>query len=209
MTHTHKEEKTSKHARKHARRKLEASLSEDDKSMISSILKKEGKIASCPNCGGLDLSIPPGEDKASKTGMYYCIDCGFIGEPKTFDHEKAYEKFFCFRREKYNEGLDVVVEKRHRPVAKLKSEPTGKPWIAAWLSVFMPGLGQVYNSQNIKGAALALIYLLLVFSLYSVFVEYRGTLSQAHTVMSTALLILVYSSGDAYIVSSRKYGITC
>jgi TM2 domain-containing membrane protein YozV/predicted RNA-binding Zn-ribbon protein involved in translation (DUF1610 family) len=209
MTHKHKEEKTSKHGRKHARRKLEASMSEDDKSMISSILKKKEKITACPNCGGLDLSDPPGEEKASKTGMYYCIDCGFIGEPKAFDQEKSYEKFFCFTREKYNEGLDVVVEKRHRPVAQLKSQPAGKPWIAAWLSVFMPGLGQAYNSQLIKGALLAIIYLCLVLSLYSVFVEYDGILPQVHPVMAAALLILVYASGDAYLVSLKKFRTRC
>ena len=209
MTHKHNEEKTSKHARKHARHKLEASMSEDDKSMISSLLKKKGKITACPNCGGLDLSDPPGGEKASKTGMYYCIDCGFIGEPKAFDHEKAYEKFFCFRREKYNEGLDEVAEKKHRPVAQLKAEPAGKPWVAAWLSVFMPGLGQAYNSQLIKGATLAVIYLLMIFSLYSVFMEYDGILPQVHPVLAAALLILVYSSGDAYNVSLRRSKTTC
>ena len=184
-------------------------MSEDYKSMISSLLKKKGKIAACPNCGGLDLSDPPGEEKASKTGMYYCIDCGFIGEPKAFDHEKAYEKFFCFRREKYNEGLDEVAEKKHRPVAQLKAEPAGKPWVAAWLSVFMPGLGQAYNSQLMKGATLAVIYLLLIFSLYSVFMEYDGILPQVHPVLAAALLILVYASGDAYNVSLRRYKATC
>jgi hypothetical protein len=209
MNRKHNEEKTPRHARKHARRKLEASLSEDDKSMISSLLKKKGKITACPNCGGMDLSDPPGEEKASKTGMYYCIDCGFIGETKAFDHEKAYEKFFCFRREKYNEGLDVVAEKRHRPVAQLKPEPAGKPWVAAWFSVFMPGLGQAYNSEMIKGATLSIIYILLMFSLYRVFVEYDGILPEVHPVMAAALLILVYASGDAYIVSLRRSKKTC
>jgi TM2 domain-containing membrane protein YozV len=209
MNHKHKEEKTPKHARKHARHKLEASLSEDDKSMVSSLIKKKGKVPACPNCGGLDLSDPPGGEKASKTGIHYCIDCGFIGEPKNFDHEKAYEKFFSFKREKYNEGLDEVAEKKHRPVAQLKAAPAGKPWVAAWLSVFMPGLGQAYNTQLIKGATLAIIYLLMIFSLYSVFVEYDGILPQVHPIMAAALLILVYASGDAYIVSLRRSKATC
>ena len=212
MTQKHNEEKTPKHARKHARHKLEASMSEDYKSMISSLLKKKGKITACPNCGGLDLSDPPGEEKASKTGMYYCIDCGFIGESKSFDHEKAYEKFFCFRREKYNEGLDEIAEKKHRPVAQLKAEPAGKPWVAAWLSVILPGLGQAYNDQIVKGAALSVIYLLLVYFLYSVFTEFDTFLPlmrQVGPVMASALLILVYASGDAYNVSLRRSKTTC
>lgn len=209
MTHKHKEEKTPKHVKKHARHKLEASLSEDGKSMIVSLLKKKGKVPACPNCGGLDLSDPPGGEKASKTGIYYCIDCNFIGEPKLFDHEKAYEKFFCFRREKYNEGLEEVAEKKHRPVAKLKEEPSGKPWVAAWLSVFLPGLGQAYNNQLIKGASLAVIYLLLMYFLYNVFAEFEDILPQVNPVMAAALLILVYSSGDAYIVSLKKTKATC
>jgi TM2 domain-containing membrane protein YozV len=209
MNHKHKEEKTPKHARKHARHKLEASLSEDDKSMVSSLIKKKGKVPACPNCGGLDLSDPPGGEKASKTGIHYCIDCGFIGEPKAFDHEKAYEKFFSFKREKYNEGLDEVAETKHRPVAQLKAEPAGKPWIAAWLSVFLPGLGQAYNSQIIKGGALAVIYLLLVFYLYTVFLGFEEILPQVHPVLAAALLILVYASGDAYNVSLMRSKITC
>jgi TM2 domain-containing membrane protein YozV len=209
MNHKHKEEKTLKHGKKHARHKLAASLSEDDKSMISSLLKKKGKITACANCGGLDLSDPPGGEKASKTGMYYCIDCGYIGDSKSFDHEKSYEKFFSFSREKYNEGLDEVAEKKHRPVAQLNAGPSGKPWVAAWLSVFMPGLGQAYNSQLIKGAALAVIYLLMIFSLYSVFMEYDGILPQVHPVMAAALLILVYASGDAYLVSLKRNKATC
>lgn len=208
MTLKHKEHKALKHGRTHARRKLATSLSEDDRGMLASLLKKKGRITACANCGGLDLSDPPGGEKASKTGIYYCIDCRFIGEPKSFDHEKAYEKFFCFKREKYNEGLDEVAEKK-RPVANLKAQSGGKPWIAAWLSVFLPGLGQAYNMQYIKGAALAVIYLLLIYFLYSVFSAFDDFLPQVHPVMAAALLILVYASGDAYIISLRKNRSTC
>ena len=73
----------------------------------------------------------------------------------------------------------------------------------------MPGLGQAYNSQLMKGATLAVIYLLLIFSLYSVFMEYDGILPQVHPVLAAALLILVYASGDAYNVSLRRYKATC
>lgn len=204
MTSKHAEEHTPKHGRKHAQHKLSASLSDDDKSMASALLKKKGKIHACPNCGGLDLSDPPGGGNASKSGMYYCIECGFTGEPKTFVHEKAYEKFFSFRREKYNECLEEMVEKRHRPVARLKEEPAGRPCIAAWLSLFLPGAGQVYNHQMIKGATLLLIYLLLVYFMYSVFVKFDGLLPSVRPVMASALLILVYASGDAYIVALKK-----
>jgi len=93
----HGEEKTSGHVKKHARHRLEASLSDDDRGMISSLLKKKGKIPACPNCGGLDLSDPPGEEKASKTGRYYCIDCGYIGEPGSLTMRKRMKSFSVSR----------------------------------------------------------------------------------------------------------------
>ncbi len=204
MTSKRTEENTPKHGRRHAQHKLETSLSDDDRSMASTLLKKKGKVHACPNCGGLDLSDPPGGGNASKTGVYYCIDCGYTGEPKTFIHEKAYEKFFSFRREKYNEGLDEMVEKRHRPAANLKKAPSDRPGIAAWLSFFLPGIGQVYNSQKVKGIALLLIYLPLVYFLYRVFVEFDELLPAIRPVMASALLILVYATGDAYVVALRK-----
>ena len=204
MTSKNQEEKTPKHTRRHARRKLDEFLSEDDKSMVSSILKKKGKLSACPNCGGLDLSDPPGGEKASKSGMYYCIDCKFIGEPKTFEHEKAYVKFYAFKREKYNEGLDEVADKKIRPVAKLKEEPNNKPYIAAWLSVVLPGLGQAYNSQMVKGGTLGIIYVLLFSYLLGVFSRSGALIPDLNSIIAAALLIMVYASGDAYNVALRE-----
>ena len=204
MTSKHTEEKPPKHSRRHARHKLETALSDEDKSLVSSLIKKKGKIAACPNCGGMDLSDPPGGEMASKTGIYYCIDCGYAGEPKAFSHEKAYEKFFSFRREKYNEGLGEATEKRHVPRAHLKEEPINTPCTAAWLSVFLPGLGQAYNNQMIKGGTLALIYLLLIYFMYNVFSKFDVLVPSVRPVMAAALLILVYASGDAYVVALKK-----
>ncbi len=204
MTSKHSREKPLKHSRRHARHKLETALSDDDKSLISSLIKKKGKIAACQNCGGMDLSDPPGGEKASKTGMYYCIDCGFVGEPEAFSHEKAYETFFCSRREKYNADHAKATEKRRRPLAHLKEELIGAPTVAAWLSVFLPGLGQAYNNQMLKGGSLALIYLLLIYLMYSVFSKFNAFLPPIRPFIATALLILIYSSGDAYFVALRK-----
>lgn len=38
---------------------LKAVLSDQDKALVSSLLKKKGEVRACSNCGGLDLTIPP------------------------------------------------------------------------------------------------------------------------------------------------------
>ncbi|MGD9496810.1 MAG: DUF5683 domain-containing protein [Armatimonadota bacterium] len=37
------------------------------------------------------------------------------------------------------------------------------PWLAALLSLFFPGIGQIYNRQTTKGAVLLAAYLVIVF----------------------------------------------
>jgi len=93
---------------------LKAVLSDQDKALVSSLLKKKGEVKACSNCGGLDLTIPPTSIDVSigmeslTAGSYYCRDCGFEGIPTVFDDKNAYENFFLYRREKYNKGEDQL-----------------------------------------------------------------------------------------------------
>lgn len=107
-------------------KKLKEKLEENEKEMVADLIKRMGEVKACSNCGGLGLTVPPTIIDVSvglrslPAGSYYCRDCGYEGIPTAFDKEKAYEKFFELRREKYNkgEGLEVSSNLASRSLRK-------------------------------------------------------------------------------------------
>jgi len=74
--------------------------------------------------------------------------------------------------------------------AENKVYAVGKtPWIAAFASFFLPGVGQIYNGDNKKGA--------LMLPLALVLVVVTGGLAN--------LLLSIWSSVDAYKVAKGKW----
>ena len=129
-------------------------LSEQEKSVVSGLLKKDKEFMCCANCGSIDLTFPPTNVDAligagSLPRRYYCRECEYEGLPLLFDNLPAYEKFYKLRREKYNNGEDLLVADRLLS-GNFGSEPVKKPYVAALLSLLIPGLGQAYNGQKKK-----------------------------------------------------------
>ena len=90
-------------------------------------------------------------------------------------------------------------------MTKGSHQKSRKPILAFLLSLLAPGLGQIYNGQNMKGAILALIVfgsaLLLVSSIIATFFWFAAS---AFLVIST----LLYTALDAAIVANRIHRIT-
>jgi len=79
------------------------------------------------------------------------------------------------------------------------------PFVALILSVLVPGLGQLYNGQQIKGIGFILVYvfwMVMRISLIPQFLEMAQVLNFA----TLALFVPVYvlATGDAYRTARRQ-----
>lgn len=182
-------------------------LSEQEKSLIARILKKDKEFMCCANCGSIDLTFPPTNvDALVGTGSlprrYYCRECEYEGLPLLFDGLSAYEKFYSLRREKYNKGEDLLVADRLLS-GNFGSEPVKRPYVAALLSTLIPGLGQAYNGEKEKAQVLFFVFLML-----SLFIPWllflMGPISLVPLSIIGAMLLGVYALIDAYIVAKTK-----
>lgn len=198
---------SSRHSGKSRTRcRLEVTLSRDEKGMAYDILRKEGRLNACPSCGGIDLSIPPTAVDVlggfSDSGKYYCVDCGYEGKPIAFRNERIYEKFFHARRIKYNEGAGL--EPNYLIPLSTGSVSRSEPYIASLFSFVLPGMGQAYNGERVKGASLAVIFLLLEYTIFQVVRSATANLFNMFSLIAVCFMILVYALFDAYFIASKK-----
>lgn len=98
----------------------------------------------------------------------FCIKCGFNMSHKNPDVHTA------FKQENFNPSEMYAVNK--------------SPNIAILLSIVLPGVGQLYNGDNVKGIILLLIWLFLGFPSLGIL----------------WIACWIYGLVDAYNVSSRK-----
>ena len=182
-------------------------LSEQEKSVVSGLLKKDKEFMCCANCGSIDLTFPPTNVDAligagSLPRRYYCRECEYEGLPLLFDNLPAYEKFYKLRREKYNNGEDLLVADRLLS-GNFGSEPVKKPYVAALLSLLIPGLGQAYNGQK-KKADLFFGLFVLICLFVVVFGLLMHNLMSLQLTVYSLLLLGAISFCDAYIVAKTK-----
>lgn len=145
--------------------KQKTHLTEPEKSVVSGLLKKDKEFMCCANCGSIDLTFPPTNVDAlvgagALPRRYYCRECEYEGLPLLFDNLPAYEKFYKLRREKYNDGKDLLIAD-HMLSGKFGTEPVKKPYVAAILSLFIPGLGQAYNGEKDKAQGTFFVFMML------------------------------------------------
>ena len=145
--------------------KQKTHLTEPEKSVVSGLLKKDKEFMCCANCGSIDLTFPPTNVDAlvgagALPRRYYCRECEYEGLPLLFDNLPAYEKFYKLRREKYNKGEDLLVANRLLS-GKFGKEHVKKPYVAAILSLFIPGLGQAYNGEKDKAQGTFFVFMML------------------------------------------------
>jgi hypothetical protein len=187
--------------------KQKAHLSEQEKSVVSGLLKKDKELMCCANCASIDLTFPPTNIDAivgagSLPRRYYCRECEYEGLPLIFDKLSSYEKFYSLRREKYTKGEDLLIADRLLS-GNFGSEPVKKPYVAALLSLLIPGLGQAYNGEKKKAELLFALFALIV-----IFGIGLGMLMQNEGVLLFTLyglmLLFVFAFIDAYIVAKTK-----
>ncbi len=89
-------------------------------------------------------------------------------------------------------------------------EPTRKPAVAGLLSLLLPGLGQLYNWQVLKGAVLVVCYLVVaMITMYSSAARLKETHDYGALVSGSAvwivlgLLLMIYRDSDA-VMTARK-----
>jgi hypothetical protein len=187
--------------------KQKTHLSEQDKTVVSCLLNKDKEFMCCANCGSIDLAFPPTNVDAlvgagSLPRRYYCRECEYEGLPLLFDKIPAYEKFYSLRREKYNKGEDLLVADRLLS-GNFGSERVKKPYVAALLSLLIPGLGQAYNREKKKADFLfALFAFITLFGIvFGLLMQNRGALLFT---LYSLLLLCAFALIDAYIVAKTK-----
>lgn len=187
--------------------KQKTHLSEQEKSVVTRLLKKDREFMCCANCGSIDLSFPPTNVDAligagSLPRRYYCRECEYEGLPLLFDDLSAYEKFYRLRREKYNKGVDLLVADRLLS-GKFGTDPVKKPYVAALLSLLIPGLGQAYNGEKKKADFLFALFALILFFgiVFGMLMQNGGAL--LFTIYSL-MLLCAFAFFDAYIVAKTK-----
>jgi hypothetical protein len=187
--------------------KPKTGLSEQEKSVVTSLLKKDKEFMCCANCASIDLTFPPTNVDAllgagSLPRRYYCRECEYEGLPLMFDKLSAYEKFYSLRREKYNKGEDLLVADRLLS-GNFGTDTVKKPYVAALLSLLIPGLGQAYNGEKKKAD-----FLFALFVLISLFGVVFGMLMQNPRALLFTLyglmLLCAFAFIDAYIVAKTK-----
>jgi hypothetical protein len=191
-------------------------LSEQDKSVVARLLKKDKEFICCANCGSIDLTFPPINVDAlvgagSLPRRYYCRECEYEGLPLLFDELSAYEKFYSLRREKYNIGEDLLVADGLLS-GKFGTAPVKKPYVAALLSLLIPGLGQAYNGEKAKAQSIFIVFLALAVVIPGLgllaFIPRLGFLKAASAISTFspagAVLLAIYAFFDAYIVAKNK-----
>jgi hypothetical protein len=170
-------------------------------------LAKQKELMCCANCGSIDLTFPPTNVDAlvgagSIPRRYYCRECEYEGLPVIFDRLASYEKFYSLRREKYALGKDLLVADRLLS-GNFGSEPVKKPYVAALLGLFIPGLGQAYNGENVKAQ-----YIFLVFVLLSLIIPWMAILLGFTNLVPLSLggviMLAVCAMIDAYFVAKTK-----
>jgi hypothetical protein len=187
--------------------KQKTHLSGQEKSVVSGLLKKYKELMCCANCGSIDITFPPTNVDAligagSLPRRYYCRECEYEGLPLLFDKLSSYEKFYSLRREKYNKGEDLLVADRLLS-GKFGSEPVKKPYVAALLSLLIPGLGQAYNGEKDKAQVIFFVFLML--SLFiPVFLFLMDQIAIVPLSVTGVMLLAVYALIDAYIVAKTK-----
>ena len=187
--------------------KQKTHLSEQEKSVVSGLLKKDKEFMCCANCGSIDLGFPPTNVDAligagSLPRRYYCRECEYEGLPLLFDNLPAYEKFYALRREKYNNGEDLLVADRLLS-GKFGKEHVKKPYVAAILSLLIPGLGQAYNGEKEKAQGIFIVFLMLSFFIPGLLFLMSQTSLVPLSVIGV-MLLAVYALFDAYIVAKTK-----
>lgn len=187
--------------------KQKTRLSEQEKSVVSGLLKKDKEFMCCANCGSIDLTFPPTNVDAlvgagSLPRRYYCRECEYEGLPLLFDHLSAYEKFYSLRREKYNKGEDLLIADRLLS-GKFGTDPVKKPYVAALLSLLIPGLGQAYNGEKKKADLLFSLFAFVVLFgiVFGMLMQNAGALLFT---MYSLIILCVFAFIDAYIVAKTK-----
>ncbi len=94
------------------------------------------------------------------------------------------------------------------PLPKMRREGRKKPWLAVLLSLFFPGLGQLYNGQFAK--AISIFALIIVVNMLSreplaVFLEFADTQTIEDVPRSTLTLVAGYSLATLFIAGISIY----
>ena len=90
----------------------------------------------------------------------------------------------------------------------MHGEGRKKPWLAVLLSLFFPGLGQIYNGQFAK--AISIFALIIVVNMLSreplaVFLEFVDTQTLENVPRSTLTLVTGYSLATLFIAGISIY----
>lgn len=90
----------------------------------------------------------------------------------------------------------------------MRREGRKRPWLAALLSLFFPGLGQLYNGQFIK--AVSIFALVIVVNALSreplqVFLQFADAAALGDVPRATLTLVLGYSLATLFIAGISIY----
>ena len=90
----------------------------------------------------------------------------------------------------------------------MRREGRKKPWLAVLLSLFFPGLGQLYNGQFVK--AVSIFALIMVVNILSrepleVFLEFADTAALENVPRATFTLVAGYSLATLFIAGVSIY----
>ena len=94
------------------------------------------------------------------------------------------------------------------PLTIMRGEGRKRPWLAVLLSLFFPGLGQLYNGQFTK--AISIFALIIIVNMLSreplaVFLEFADTQTLEDVPRSTLTLVTGYSLATLLIAGISIY----
>lgn len=171
----------------------------------------------CPKCGSPEIGPVPTNvdvlDALYKPAKYYCRNCGYEGIPFILDGEKAFQSFLDSRSKSLSENVEPQPKPLYGVSSSFDKGTSKKPYVAAFLSFLWPGLGQVYNSQRLKGILLFLLFGapipfgIMTFGAVIMMGSYaiRGSLPslsedlQVNVLSFVSSVIYIYSIVDAYL----------